>query len=359
MMPLDIDAVMMDFQQKMNEQHFQMYRDFERQLCSGFNINVFGTQPLNPLKSKPQPVEAIMSPDTHPTLDPDTITVGKYYVARRPTMKEQQESIRLPQRDPVSWDHLKIEGKALKCLSVGKKGQVKLLHDSGEDYDDYELYDYRILRLATTEEIKKEHPGDSVCYKSGCPIVVFHDNPGAVVYCDDHKASPVADLPDEVESCICYAPEHCSCKGPGGDEGEIIEPLLLTASEVMEEVVADHYESAAEIVAFRKAQAEINQHALTPGMVAYHIFKHYPCVLVAETNGKWEIELDSGGREKEVEASILSPIVPSRAQRFLAAYKRDTRFRGLTVLLALLGSGMVALGVMALTALAITGSLTF
>jgi hypothetical protein len=250
-------------------------------------------------------------------LDPDTIVVGAYYVARRPTLEEQKQ----PYPSGLVWGHEKIANTALECVSVGARGEVKLAHPDGGS----ENYSYKLLRGATGAQSRNARNN-----KNNKKRLAAED--GA---------------------------RECSIERLRGAE-KIIEPESLSASEVLGDVTAEHYRDAALVVAQRKAQAEINQQAMTPGMIVYHTFKHYPCILIGEaSDGTWTVETENGKRESDVNVSILTPIVPGKAARFLAAYKRDSRFRGLVVMFSLLGAGLTALGVAALTTLAVTGSLTF
>jgi hypothetical protein len=88
--------------------------------------------------------------------------------------------------------------------------------------------------------------------------------------------------------------------------------ILPSAYGVLEEAVADQYGRAAKQVARTKAEVEVYQEALIPGMMVYHRFNHHPAILLMETQpGFWTIELKDGSTENEVPEAILTPICPN------------------------------------------------
>ena len=102
----------------------------------------------------------------------------------------------------------------------------------------------------------------------------------------------------------------------------VIEPQPVTAATVLADVVSDNHEAAAKRVARNVAAVEINQAALTPGMVVYHQFTHAACILLEETApGLWTVQTKAGDREKEVKAAILTPIPPVLPVRMWLATK--------------------------------------
>jgi hypothetical protein len=103
-------------------------------------------------------------------------------------------------------------------------------------------------------------------------------------------------------------------------EAEVDE--VMTADEVLTEVVADELWDAAQLVAATKAKVEINQEALIQGMLVWHRFGHYPCILLEDmSNGFWMIQTKDGDIERQVRGAILTPVKPNIFKRVWASLK--------------------------------------
>jgi hypothetical protein len=92
---------------------------------------------------------------------------------------------------------------------------------------------------------------------------------------------------------------------------------------VLQKEVAYSYVAAAARVSRSKAEAEINQAALTPGMMVWHTFKHQPYVLIRsqEASGYWRVH-DAAGNQLDYHPAVLCPVKPSIFVRSWVALSR-------------------------------------
>jgi hypothetical protein len=99
-------------------------------------------------------------------------------------------------------------------------------------------------------------------------------------------------------------------------------PAISAAAAALAEETEKEYGAAATKVSRAKAEAEINLEALTPSMMVYHRFEHYPAILLEEPEpGFWTIGLKDGSIERDVPSSIITPIKPGVFVRSWASMK--------------------------------------
>jgi len=98
--------------------------------------------------------------------------------------------------------------------------------------------------------------------------------------------------------------------------------IIPTADEVLELEVANNYQRAAKRVARSKAEVEVYDEALIPGMMVWHRYGHHSAILLEETEeGVWSIQTKDGNEEHNVKAAILTPVAPNIFIRFWMGLK--------------------------------------
>jgi len=224
-------------------------------------------------------------------VDPDSVKVGNYYVAIRPTIEEQEKTRKY-------WSHDRIDGISLRCISVGAAGEVKLVKGDAEP----QPYRSEWLRDATEEEIESSKKTVAVS-----PLL-----PQSIDACVERTIKAKRRI---VESLAM------DCQDLEQDPSKEAIAKIPTAQDVLAETVAENYRPAAEKIAYQVAETEINQAALIPGMMVWHVFDNKRCVLLEKADdGTWKVEFHGDITKSEIDPQLLRAQKPSKiksAKRWL------------------------------------------